>query len=122
MRRRGVRTAVGVAFAAAAFIGCGSDPAPVDDLKNGVSPDVLVVMEASAFTTPSLTLEEGKETAIEIVNKDSVPHDFVIGSLGVKTGTIAPGKRVTSTVVATKGTYQFVCTFHPQMKGRIEVV
>ncbi|MDQ3978354.1 MAG: cupredoxin domain-containing protein [Actinomycetota bacterium] len=121
MMRRWVGTVVGVALAT--LIGCGSASVPVDEMStDGVSEHAVVVMEASAFSTSSLTLYAGKETAIEIVNNDSVPHDFVIRSLGVTTGTIAPGRRVLRTVAATKGTHQFVCTFHPGMKGRMEVV
>lgn len=123
MMRCWVRTGVGAAFAFAALIACDSASAPVDETaKADVPADAVVVMEASSFTTKSLTLFEGKKTTIEIVNNDSIPHDFAIESLGVNSGTIGPGKRVQRTVVATKGAREFACTFHPEMKGRIEVV
>ncbi len=115
--------AFAVGFAIAVLAACGSDPAPGTGTPTGnVATDVVVVMEASSFKPASISLSAGKPTTIEIRNDDSVPHDFAIEALELKTGTIAPGKRVTRTVVASRTVHEFTCTFHPEMKGRIEVL
>jgi hypothetical protein len=51
-----------------------------------------------------ITLTAGEETTIEIVNNDSMPHDFAIESLDLNAGTVEPGETVVTTVVATKDT------------------
>ncbi len=117
---KGLSLAVLAAFA---LIGCGSSSPSMNETSvSGASTDVVVVMEGSSFKPKSITLHEGKETTVEVVNNDSVPHDFAIESLDLNTGTISPGKRVVRKVVPTKSTREFACTFHPGMKGRIEVV
>jgi uncharacterized membrane protein/plastocyanin len=110
-------------LAALALVGCSSTSASVNDASTtDVSADVVVVMEDASFQTESITLSEGDESTIEIVNKDSVPHDFAIESLDLNAGTIEPGESAVTTVVAIKTTHEFACTFHPGMKGHIEVV
>jgi plastocyanin len=77
-----------------------------------------VVMEATAFTPVTLTVAPG-DTVIW-VNKDPFPH----------TATSKPGKFDSGSVDAgkswkfkarTKGEFDYVCTFHPTMKGTLRV-
>lgn len=110
-------------FAALALVACGPDSDPVNEAPSaGDSADIAVVIDDLTFETETITLHDDEEASIEIVNNDSVPHDFAIASAGLNTGTISPGESVMTTVEATESTREFVCTFHPEMRGRIEVV
>jgi hypothetical protein len=53
---------------------------------------------------------------------DSTPHDFAIESIDLHTDTIKPGDAVIATFVARQGAAEFVCTLHPDMKGRIDLM
>jgi plastocyanin len=111
-------------LAALALVGCSSTSASLSDASTTADSGnrVVVVMEDASFKTEEITLPEGKGTTIEIVNNDSMPHDFAIEFLDLNAGTVEPRETVFTTVVAAKGTSEFVCTLHPGMKGRIRVV
>jgi uncharacterized membrane protein/plastocyanin len=87
--------------------------------SGGGSNDVTLVADDSAFEPDVLELPAGVEVTVKVANRDGIPHDFVIDSIGVKTETIEPGSSASVTFVAPDSPTEFVCTFHPDMKGGI---
>ena len=78
-----------------------------------------VVIEATSFKTPALTIKRGD--AVVWVNKDPFPHTATATAKGgFDSGSIAAGaswKRV----FAKPGDYAYICTFHPNMKATLHV-
>lgn len=76
-----------------------------------------VTIEGTAFTPDRLSVAVG-DTVVWI-NKDPFPHTAT--SAGTfDSGGIAPAKSW-KFVAAKKGTFDYVCTFHPTMKARLMV-
>jgi plastocyanin len=76
-----------------------------------------VTIEATSFQPDRLTVAEGD--AVVWVNKDPFPHTAT--SAGVfDSASIAPEKSW-KFVAAKKGSFDYICTFHPTMKARLTV-
>ena len=131
-RARGVfrRTPRGVrwlAIAAVALLGlaaCNSSE-PVGDVARGASSNAdaiqVAMVEGEAFDPGTLNLTAGEEVSVEVTNDDSAAHDFAIESLDLNTGTVESGEVANATFTVPDEGVEFVCTFHPEMTGRIEV-
>jgi plastocyanin len=77
-----------------------------------------VVMEGIAFTPNVLTVAKGD--SIVWVNKDAFPHTATAQDKSFDSKEIAAGK--TWRFTARKaGTFPYVCTLHPTMKGTLIV-
>jgi plastocyanin len=77
-----------------------------------------IVMEATAFSPEKLTAAAGD--TIVWVNKDPFPHTATSGAGKFDSGAIAAGKSWKYTV-RRKGTFDYLCTFHPTMKAVLRV-
>ena len=99
--------------------GCGQASDAVSQGGGGPN-QISLVADGGAFEPSVLKLPAGEEVTVNVTNRDGIPHDFVIESIGVKTETIEPGSSVGVTFVAPNSPTDFVCTFHPDMKGRID--
>jgi len=131
-RARGVfrRTPAGVrwlAVAGVALLGlaaCNSSE-PTGDVARGASSDAdaiqVAMVEDQAFDPGTLNLTAGEEISVEVTNDDSTAHDFAIESLDLNTGTVEAGEVATATFTVPDEGVEYVCTFHPDMTGRIEV-
>jgi plastocyanin len=76
-----------------------------------------VTIEGMSFTPGRLTVRSGD--TVVWVNTDPFPHTAT--SAGVfDSGSIDPEKSW-KVVTARKGTLDYICTFHPTMKGRLTV-
>lgn len=77
-----------------------------------------VVIENMQFNPPQLRVRRGER--IVWVNKDLFPHTVTAASRAFDSGSIAAN--ASWTYVARKtGEYPYGCSFHPTMKGMIEV-
>ncbi|NGO06720.1 metal-binding protein [Streptomyces sp. HC44] len=81
---------------------------------------VRITMKNFAFSPATLTVKAGEK--ITVVNEDSAAHT-VTATQGeaFDTGTIDGGKTGTLTAPSQSGSYSFVCTLHPEMKGTLTV-
>ena len=81
------------------------------------APKSTVVIDGTRYEQPTLTVKRG--TTVSFVNKDPFPHTVTApGKFDSKE--IGAGK--TWKYKATKaGTYDYICTLHPNMKGRLVV-
>ena len=78
-----------------------------------------VTIDATSFKPASLTVAPGD--AVVWVNKDIIPHTATSAKQGLfDSGTIAPGKSWRHTFKSA-GTFDYVCIFHPTMKGKTVV-
>lgn len=130
-RARGTfrRTPLGVRWLAVAgvavlgLVACNSSE-PTGDVARGASSDgdaIQVAMDDGSFDPEILSLTAGDEVTVEVANDDSAAHDFAIESLDLNTGTVESGEVANATFTVPDEGVEFVCTFHPEMTGRIEV-
>jgi plastocyanin len=100
---------VAVAVAAPAF---GADAA-----KAAKGARHQVVMEAVAYAPPALTVHRGD--TVVWVNRDAFPHTVTAA------GTFDSGPIGASAswryVVTKPGSFEYICTLHPNMKGTLKV-
>src|SRR5690349_795129 len=71
------------------------------------------------FTPPSLTVKAG--TTITWINKDDVPHLIVSPQNKFKASPVLDTDQRYSTTLKTAGTYDYFCSLHPKMQGKIVV-
>ena len=101
-----------------------SSSEPAGDVAQGAAAaadSIKVVAAASSFDPGTLNLEAGEEVTVEVTNDDDMAHDFAIESLELNTGTIEAGEVANATFMVPDEGIEFVCTFHPDMTGRIKV-
>ncbi|MFI1302583.1 cupredoxin domain-containing protein [Streptomyces sioyaensis] len=73
-----------------------------------------------AFKPAALSVRPGG--TVTVVNEDSTTHTVTAtGSKPFDTGSIGPGKTVTFKAPGKAGSYPFLCTIHPYMKGTLTV-
>ncbi|MFG1806783.1 cupredoxin domain-containing protein [Streptomyces sp. NPDC049040] len=73
-----------------------------------------------AFGPGTLTVKPG--SVVTVTNNDSTTHTLTAtGAKAFDTGDIAAGKTVTFTAPAKAGSYPYICTIHPFMKGTLTV-
>ena len=97
---------------------------PTGDVAQGAASSadsIKVVAAASSFDPGTLNLDAGEEVTVEVTNDDDMAHDFAIESLELNTGTIEAGDVANATFTVPDEGVEFVCTFHPDMTGRIKV-
>jgi plastocyanin len=72
-----------------------------------------------AYDPDPVTIEEGGK--VTWINEDSAPHTATAEDGSFDTGTLEEGK-LKSETFKEAGTYEYVCSIHPQMHGTVEVV
>ena len=77
-----------------------------------------VTIENFAFVPPAVTIAVGD--AVEWTNKDPVAHTATATDQAFDSGNLNPDQTFTHTF-ETAGTYDYVCTYHPYMKGTVTV-
>ena len=77
-----------------------------------------VLIEGMRYQPEGLTVAPGD--TVVWVNRDMVPHTATSAAARFDSGEIAPGKTWTHTVRAT-GEFDYLCTYHPLMKGILRV-
>jgi plastocyanin len=110
------------------------EPTPAPSLAPGESPAPTasaapagpsIVAMGVAFTTASLTVPAGAAFDLRFDNQDAgIPHNVAIRDAAgaeVFTGEIFPGSAVKTYQVPAiaAGSYTFVCTVHPNMRGEL---
>ncbi len=77
-----------------------------------------VKIENFTFGPASLTVPSG--TTVRWTNHDDIPHTVVSEDVSFKSRALDTGDQYTYTFQE-PGTYEYVCTLHPRMKGTITV-
>jgi plastocyanin len=119
----GIRWFAMAGVAVLGLVACNSSE-PTGDVARGASSDgdaIHVAMDDGSFDPETLRLAAGDEVTVEVTNDDSTAHDFAIESLDLNTGTVESGEVANATFTVPDEGVEFVCTFHPDMTGRIEI-
>jgi len=93
----------------------GNAPAPSGDAVRSAK----VEIEDFAYDPDPVTIEEGGK--VIWINRDSEPHTATAEDGSFDTGTLEEGK-LKSESFKEPGTYPYICSIHPEMKGTLEVV
>ncbi|MFJ8943562.1 cupredoxin domain-containing protein [Streptomyces sp. NPDC102395] len=79
-----------------------------------------ILIENFAFSPANLHVRPG--TKITVVNHDSASHTLTAtGGKTFDTGNIAGDATATFTAPSAPGSYSYICTIHPNMKGTLTV-
>ncbi|MFB7991319.1 cupredoxin family copper-binding protein [Streptomyces sp. NPDC056002] len=81
--------------------------------------EVKVTIKDFAFHPAAFEVSPG--TKITVTNEDSATHTLTADDKSFGTGDLAQGKSVTITAPAKPGSYSYICTIHPNMKGTLTV-
>jgi plastocyanin len=82
----------------------------------------MLRIEDFAYVPPTLTVGTGQSVAI--ANQDAANHTVTSGTRSEQDGTFdidVPADGTAQLTIAATGTYPYICTIHPGMKGTIEV-
>ena len=113
VRRYASVASVGLVLTALAWAGWGTS----STWANSAGRVHTVTIEAMAFTPATLRLRLGDQIVFQ--NKDLVPHTATAPGR-FDSGSIAPDRSWRYTVTE-RGVVDYVCTFHPAMKGILRV-
>jgi plastocyanin len=80
-----------------------------------------VELTAANFAFEPSDLSAAVGDTIEFTNDDDAPHTFTADDAGIDENVDAGGSTSIDLADVEPGTYDFVCTIHPQMKGTLEV-
>jgi plastocyanin len=101
--------------------GCaGASPTPAG------TPAVTLPLSAMnlAFDQSTLSVPADQTFAIELDNKDAVPHNVAISGNGQSRNSdpfTGPATRTLVFAALPAGTYTFLCSVHPDMTGTVQV-
>jgi plastocyanin len=103
----------------ALFAALASTPCLAEDANNAdAGPAATVSMDHSTFIPSELTVVPG--TTVTWVNKETMPHTVVDMNKGFRSKTLAKDASFSFTF-ATAGDYDYQCSIHPNMKGKVIV-
>jgi len=101
------------------FIVLASAPCLAEEANNaGAGPVATVSMDHNTFIPGEITVVPG--TTVTWVNKEAMPHTVVDMNKGFRSKTLAKDASFSFTF-ATAGDYDYLCSIHPNMKGKVMV-
>jgi plastocyanin len=120
---------VAISFATvAALWGIGNLMNPEPDIDLPVE-DVVLIAQRSTFndTNPDVYAAVGVPLKLVVRNSDAVTHDLKVdtaasngGITPINTAPLRGGQEFLTAIVASKpGTYEYYCSYHPEMRGYI---
>lgn len=80
-----------------------------------------VSVTAVNFSFDPNELSAAAGDTIEFTNEDDAPHTFTAEEAGIDESVDAGGSTSISLADVEPGSYDFVCTIHPDMKGTLEI-
>ncbi len=105
---------VAVLFAALASTPCLAE----DSNSAGTGPVASVSMDHNTFIPSEITVAPG--TTVTWVNNETMPHTVVNPNKGFRSKTLVKDAKFSFTFT-TPGDYDYLCSIHPNMKGRVIV-
>jgi plastocyanin len=93
----------------------GSEPAPSGEAAKAEKVEIVEF----AYDPDPVTIQVGGK--VNWINRDSAPHTATAEGGSFDTGTIEQGKLKGETFKEA-GSYPYICSIHPTMKGTVEVV
>ena len=92
--------------------------------------DVLLIAQRSTFndTNPDVYVAVNVPTKLVVQNDDAVTHDLKVdapsigGITPINTAPLRGGQDFLTAIISSKpGTYEYYCSYHPEMRGHIIV-
>jgi plastocyanin len=115
-----MRAVLTVAIAIAAFVAaCGGGSANPSDLCPTPTSGTTVDMKDFEFAPLCLEVAEG--ATITVANSGTAPHTYTIASIDVNIDLGGGGSETADLSGVAPGTYEVICTYHPQMVGGLLV-
>jgi plastocyanin len=78
--------------------------------------DHAVAIKDFKFDPPTLEVAAGD--TITFTNEDGAPHTATANDKSFDTGRLGKGESA-SVTIANAGSFDYICTFHPMMKGNV---
>ena len=101
------------------FTALASTPGLAEDPNNaGAGPVASVSMDHNTFIPSEITVVPG--TTVTWVNKEDMPHTVVNVNKGFRSKTLVKDAQFSFTFTAA-GDYDYLCSIHPNMKGKVIV-
>ena len=101
------------------FTALASTPCLAEDANNaGAGPVATVGMDHTAFIPGEITVAPG--TTVTWVNNETMPHTVVNPNQGFRSKTLIKDAKFSFTFT-TPGDYNYLCSIHPNMKGKVIV-
>ena len=101
------------------FAALASTPCLAEDANNAVAgPTVTVGMDHNTFIPSEIIVAPG--TTVTWVNNESMPHTVVDLNKSFRSKTLAKDASFSFTFT-TAGDYSYLCSIHPNMKGKVIV-
>jgi len=127
--RNNIIAIVAISFATVgALWGIGNLLNPPDESGTKVE-GILLIAQRNTFnsTNPDIHVTIGVPTRLVVHNEDAVQHDLVVdkaendGITPFNTAIIPGGLNSPTMAIVTEkpGTYEYYCSLHPQMRGKI---
>lgn len=116
------RMMIGAALVAVLALGVacgGDDPGQAAAADTGGNASTTLTATDMAFSPPTLEVAAGG--SIELVNEDEAKHSFTADDIGVDSDVEASSSTTVELGDAEPGSYDFVCKYHPDMKGTLEI-
>lgn len=90
---------------------------------------ILLIAANGAFneTNPEITANVNVPKKLVVLNKDVVTHDLLIedpagGILQINTAPLRPEQHFNAAILGYHpGSYEYYCSYHPEMRGKITV-
>ena len=90
---------------------------------------ILLVANDGAFngTNPTIEAKVSIPKKLVVLNKDIVTHDLIIedasgGILSVNTAPLRPEQHFNAAILGYHpGSYEYYCSYHPEMRGKITI-
>jgi amicyanin len=101
------------------FAALASTPCLAEDANNAdAGPVATVGMDHNTFIPAEITVVPG--TTVTWVNNEAMPHTVVDSNKGFRSKTLIKDARFSFTFT-TAGDYDYQCSIHPNMKGKVIV-
>ena len=98
---------------------CSSEPDASDDLCPNPSDATTVELADFSYTPECAAVEAG--SSIELRNVGQAPHTFTVNDTEIDVNVDAGASTTVDLAGIAAGTYEVVCTLHPQMQGALQV-
>jgi amicyanin len=100
------------------FTALASTPGLAEDPNGGAGPVASVSMDHNTFIPSEITVVPG--ATVTWVNKEAMPHTVVDVNKGFRSKTLVKDAQFSFTFT-TAGDYDYLCSIHPNMKGKVIV-
>jgi len=108
-----------IAAGALTLAACGSDSASTGDVCAAPTETSTVEMADFSYAPECASVAAG--TSLEVRNVGEAPHTYTVNETDIDVQVEAGASTTIELAGVAAGTYEVVCTLHPQMEGALQV-